>query len=379
VVKVSDVELQRRLGVVGRDPRWAIAWKFPPTTAVTKLNQIGWNPGKFGDLHPFAMLEPVRVAGVTIKQATLHNEEDLARKDIREGEEVIVLRAGDVIPQVLSPAPHVAERTDRPPPPHPPERCPICSTPTVKPESSVFTRCPNRDCPGRRWQLLTAYVGVMDIDGIGEKQVSLFMDLGWLRTPADFYRLTAEQIAEQPGFGHVSANKLMRAIEASKTQPFGRVLYAVGIEEVGYVIGRNLAQHFRTLDALLAAGPPEIEATPGVGPKMAGKIHEQLADPAMQSLLRDLQTLGLTLVEGGPAPGEGPLAGKTLVLTGTLPELTREQATEMIIRAGGKVAGSVSRKTDYVVAGESPGSKLAKAEQLGVTVLDEPGLRALVT
>jgi DNA ligase (NAD+) len=153
----------------------------------------------------------------------------------------------------------------------------------------------------------------------------------------------------------------------------------VGIEEVGYVIGRNLAQHFRTLDALLAAGPPEIEATPGVGPKMAGKIHEQLADPAMQSLLRDLQTLGLTLVEGGPPPGEGPLAGKTLVLTGTLPELTREQATEMIIRAGGKVAGSVSRKTDYVVAGESPGSKLAKAEQLGVTVLDEPGLRALVT
>jgi DNA ligase (NAD+) len=379
VVKVSDVELQRRLGVVGRDPRWAIAWKFPPTTAVTKLNQIGWNPGKFGDLHPFAMLEPVRVAGVTIKQATLHNEEDLARKDIREGEDVIVLRAGDVIPQVLSPAPHVAERADRPPPPHPPERCPICNTPTVKPEGSVFTRFPNRDCPGRRWQLLTAYVGVMDIDGIGEKQVSLFMDLGWLRTPADFYRLTADQIAEQPGFGQVSSEKLIRAIEVSKTQPFGRVLYAVGIEEVGYVIGRNLAQHFRTLDALLAAGPPEIEATPGVGPKMAGKIHEQLADPAMQSLLRDLQTLGLTLVEGGPAPGEGPLAGKTLVLTGTLPELTREQATEMIIRAGGKVAGSVSRKTDYVVAGESPGSKLAKAEQLGVTVLDEPGLRALVT
>jgi DNA ligase (NAD+) len=379
VVKVSNVELQRRLGVVGRDPRWAIAWKFPPTTAVTKLKQIGWNPGKFGDLHPFAMLEPVRVAGVTIKQATLHNEEDLARKDIREGEDVIVLRAGDVIPQVLSPAPHVAERADRPPPPHPPERCPICNTPTVKPEGSVFTRCPNRDCPGRRWQLLTAYVGVMDIDGIGEKQVSLFMDLGWLRTPADFYRLTADQIAEQPGFGQVSSEKLIRAIEVSKTQPFGRVLYAVGIEEVGYVIGRNLAQHFRTLDALLAAGPPEIEATPGVGPKMAGKIHEQLADPAMQSLLRDLQTLGLTLVEGGPPPGEGPLAGKTLVLTGTLPELTREQATEMIIRAGGKVAGSVSRKTDYVVAGESPGSKLAKAEQLGVTVLDEPGLRALVT
>ncbi|MFL5829311.1 MAG: NAD-dependent DNA ligase LigA [Solirubrobacteraceae bacterium] len=378
VVKVSDVELQRRLGVIGREPRWAIAWKFPPTTAVTKLNEIGWNPGKFGDLHPFAMLEPVHVAGVTIKQATLHNEEDLARKDIREGEEVIVLRAGDVIPQVLSPAPHVAERDNRPPPPRPPDRCPICNTPTVKLDGSVFTRCPNRDCPGRRWQLLAAFVAVMDIDGIGEKQVSLFMELGWVRTAADFYRLSAEQIAEQPGFGSVSAQKLVRAIEASKGQPFGRVLYAVGIEEVGYVIGRNLAQHFRTVDALLAAGPEEIEATPGVGPKMAAKIHEQLSEPAMRALLGDLKSLGLTLEEVGPPPGEGPLADKTLVLTGTLPELTREQATELIIAAGGKVTGMVSRKTDYVVAGESPGSKLAKAEQLGVAVLDEDGLRALL-
>ncbi|MEA2158791.1 MAG: ligase, partial [Solirubrobacteraceae bacterium] len=189
VVKVNEAELQRRLGVVGREPRWAIAWKFPPTTAVTKLNQIGWNPGKFGDLHPYAMLEPVRVGGVTIKLATLHNEEDLARKDIRVGEEVIVLRAGDVIPQVLSPAPHVAEHKNRPAPPVPPERCPVCNTPTIKPEGSVFTRCPNRDCPGRRWQLLKHYVGAMDIDGLGERQVSLFMELGWVRTAADFYRL----------------------------------------------------------------------------------------------------------------------------------------------------------------------------------------------
>ncbi len=198
--------------MVGREPRWAIAWKFPPTTAVTRLNDIGWNPGKFGDLHPYAMLEPVHVAGVTIKQATLHNEEDLARKDLRIGEDVIVLRAGDVIPQVLSPAPHVAEQSDRPPPPHPPERCPVCDTATVKPEGSVFTRCPNRDCPGRRWQLLTHFVGAMDIDGLGEKQVSLFMELGWVRTAADFYRLDAEQIAEQSGFGTVSAEKLVAAV-----------------------------------------------------------------------------------------------------------------------------------------------------------------------
>jgi DNA ligase (NAD+) len=376
VVKVSDVELQRRLGVVGREPRWAIAWKFPPTTAVTKLSDIGWNPGKFGDLHPFAMLEPVHVGGVTIKQATLHNEEDLARKDIRIGEEVIVLRAGDVIPQVLSPAPHVADREDRPAPPHPPAECPICKTPTVKPEDSVFTRCPNRDCPGRRWQLLTHFVGAMDIDGLGEKQVSLFMELGWVRTAANFYDLEAEQIAELNGFGEVSASKLVGAIEASKKQPFGRVLYATGIEEVGYVTGRNLAHHFRTIDALLDAAPEQIEETQGVGPKMARSIHDQLADEQMRSLIHDLRERGLTFEEAGPPPGRGPLAGKTLVLTGTLPTLTREEAAEMIVRAGGKVTGSVSRKTSYVVAGESPGSKLAQAERLEVPVLDEAGLRA---
>ena len=378
VVKVNAAELQRRLGVVGREPRWAIAWKFPPTTAVTKLNGIGWNPGKFGDLHPYAMLEPVRVGGVTIKLATLHNEEDLARKDLRVGEDVIVLRAGDVIPQVISPAPHVAEREDRPPAPRPPERCPVCDTPTIKPEESVFTRCPNRDCAGRRWQLLKHYVGAMDIDGLGEKQVSLFMELGWVRTAADFYRLEAEKIAEQSGFGPVSAGKLIAAIEASKRQPFGRVLFALGIEEVGYVTGRNLAQQFRTIDALLAAGPEEIEQTPGVGPKMSLVIHEQLADGLMRELIEDLRREGLTLEEEGPPPGDGPLAGQTLVLTGTLPNLTREQATEMIIAGGGKVTGSVSRKTAYVVAGESAGSKLAQAERLEVPVLDEDGLRRLL-
>jgi len=378
VVKVNEVELQRRLGVVGREPRWAIAWKFPPTTAVTKLKQIGWNPGKFGDLHPYAMLDPVHVGGVTVKLATLHNEEDLRRKDIREGEEVIVLRAGDVIPQVLSPAPHVAERPDRPGPPKPPERCPICQTPTVKPEDSVFTKCPNRDCPGRHQQLLDHFVGAMDIDGLGEKRVRLFMDLGWVRTAADFYRLETERIAAETGFGQQSAEKLVAAVQESKRQPFGRVLFALGIEEVGYVTGRNLAQHFRSIDALLAAEPEQIERAPGVGPKMARTIHDQLHDSQMLELIEDLRREGLRLEEEGPPPGEGPLAGKAFVLTGTLPTLTREEATELILRAGGRVTGSVSRKTDYVVAGESPGSKLAQAERLGVPVTDEPGLRELL-
>jgi DNA ligase (NAD+) len=378
VVKVNQFALQRRLGVVGRDPRWAIAWKFPPTTAVTTLLEIRWNPGKFGDLHPYAVVEPVHVSGVTIKQATLHNEEDIARKDIRPGEDVIVLRAGDVIPQVLSPAPHVAEHTDRPAPPRPPERCPVCDTPTVKPEDSVFTRCPNRDCAGRRWQLLTFFETVLDIDGLGEKQVSLFMELGWVRTAADFYDLTAEQIAEQPGFGQVSAEKLVSAIAKSKEMPFGRVLVALGIEEVGGVTGRNLAAQFRSIDALLAATPEAIEETPGVGPKMAATIHAQLHDPIMEKLIADLRERGLQFEQEGPPPGEGPLAGKTLVLTGTLPELTREQATERILAAGGRVTGSVSRKTDWVVAGESAGSKLAQAEKLGVAVLDEAGLLELL-
>ena len=317
MVKVDDYELQRRLGVVGRDPRWAIAWKFPPTTAVTKLHDIQWNVGKFGDLHPFAVLEPVHVGGVTVKLATLHNEEDLARKDIRVGDEVIVLRAGDVIPQVLSPAPHALENPDRSPPPRPPERCPFCDTPTVKDEA-VFTRCPNRECPERRWQLLKAFAGIMDIDGLGEKQVARLQQEGLVRTFADFYRLEREQIMGLEGYGEVSADKLIAAIQASREQPFGRVLFALGIEGVGWVTGRNLAQRFRTVDALLAATPEQIAETQGIGPKVAELIHRQLADEQMRAQIDELRPY-VRFEEAGPPPGEGPLAGKTFVLTGHAP------------------------------------------------------------
>jgi DNA ligase (NAD+) len=380
VVKVSDLELQRRLGVVGRDPRWAIAWKFPPTTKVTTLRSVMWNVGKFGDLHPFAELEPVHVGGVTVKLATLHNEEDLARKDLRVGDEVIVLRAGDVIPQVLSPAPHAVERPGRADPPRPPERCPSCNTPTYKPEEGVFTKCPNRVCPARQWQLLKHYVsrGAMDIDGLGEKQVAQLQHAGLVRTAADFYRLTAEQLTALEGYGEISANRTVENIAASRQRPFGRVLFAIGLEEVGFVTGRNLAERFRSIDALLEASAEVIEETPGVGPKMAQRIAEQLADEQMRELIADLRSEGVRMELEGPPPGEGPLAGKTFVLTGTLPDLTREQATERIDGAGGRVTSSVSKKTDYVVAGASPGSKLEKAERLGVAVLDEAGLLALL-
>jgi len=381
VVKVDDLELQRRLGTVGRDPRWAIAWKFPPTTKVTKLRDVLWNVGKFGDLHPFASLEPVFVGGVTVKQATLHNEEDLHRKDLRVGDDVIVLRAGDVIPQVVSPAPHALENPHRADPPAVPSECPFCATPTVKPEGSVFTRCLNRQCPERRWQLLVHFAsrGAMDIEGLGEKQVRALLEAGLVRTAADFYRLTVEQLVQVERIGEVSARRLVDRIQASKEQPLSRVLFAIGIEGVGEITGRNLAQHFRSLDTLLAATPEQIAEVAGIGPKVAELIAAEPAQPDVAELVEDLKALGLTVEVEGPPPGEGPLSGRTLVLTGTLPTLTREQATERILAAGGRVTTGVSKKTDYVVAGEAAGSKLEKAERLGVPVLDEAGLVDLLS
>jgi len=380
VVKVADFELQRRLGSVGRDPRWAVAWKFPPTTAKTRLIAVHWNVGKFGDLHPFAELEPVRVGGVTVKLATLHNEEDLARKDLREGDEVIVLRAGDVIPQVVSPAPHALENPQRRPPPQVPAHCPICATATVKPDGAVFTKCPNPVCPGRQWQLLRHFVsrGAMDIDGLGEKQVGVLLERGLARGAADLYALREEQLLELDGFAEISAKRLIAAIDTSRERQFARVLFAIGIEEVGEVTARNLAAQFRDIDRLLAATPEQIEQTPGVGPKMAASIAEQLEAPAMLELISRLRAAGLRFAQEGPPPGEGPLAELTFVLTGTLPTLTREAATELIVAAGGRVTSSVSKKTDYVVAGDSAGTKLEKAERLGVKVIDEAGLLALL-
>jgi len=380
VIKVDQRNLWRELGVAGREPRWAVAWKFPPITATTKLNRIVWNVGRTGRLLPFAMLEPVHVGGVTVSTATLHNEEDLARKDVREGDEVVVTRAGDVIPRVISPL--IQRRKGRRlRKPKPPAKCPMCDTATVKPEDSVWTICPNRrGCPGQTFQQVKHFRGAIDIEGLGEKQAMRFLDEGLIRDPADIYDLTADRIQELEGFGEVSAQNLLREIEASKERPFGLVLYALGLPGIGYVNAQAIAEHFGSIDALLEADAEAIEEVEGIGPVLARQVQEELSDEATLDLIRRLRERGLRfeLSATERRTHGGPLEGKTFVLTGTLGELTREDATAMIRRAGGKVTGSVSKSTDYVVAGESPGSKLAKAEELGTTVLDERGLRKLV-
>ncbi len=383
VVKVDDLALQRQLGVVGREPRGAIAWKFAPMTVNTTLRRVVWNVGRTGHMVPFAELEPVQVSGVTVKLATLHNEEDIARKDVREGDEVIVTRAGDVIPRVVSPTPQAQRRRRRAPPPAPPERCPACGTETVKPEGGVWTICPNRaGCPGQLFQTVKQFVsrGAMDIEGLGEERVLQLLREGVIDGIAGIYDLTEDRLVELDRFAEGSARNLVQAVQRSKRQPFHRVLFGLGIQGVGGVNARALTGHFRTIDALLDAAPEQIEEVPGIGPILAKQIAETLSEPATRELLERLRAHGLRLEEEGPAPGEaeGPLKGKTLVLTGTLPDLTREEATERIEAAGGKVTNSVSKKTDYLVAGADPGTKLAKAEKLGTEVLDEQGLLALL-
>jgi DNA ligase (NAD+) len=383
VVKVDSLALQQQLGVVGREPRGAIAWKFPPMTATTMLERVMWNVGRTGHMVPFAQLEPVQVSGVTVKLATLHNEEDIARKDVREGDEVIVTRAGDVIPRVVSPTAKAQKRKKRSPLPKAPERCPACDTPTVRPDDGVWTICPNRaGCPGQLFQAVKQFVsrGAMDIEGLGEERVGQFLKDGLIDGVAGIYDLNAEKLLEQEGFAEISARNLVEAIERSKERPFSRVLFGLGIQGVGFTNARAITRHFRKIDALLEATPEQIAEVPGIGPILAQQIFETLDEEAFRSLISRLREHGLQFEEEGPDPreAEGPLAGKTVVLTGTLPNLTREEATERVEAAGGKVTGSVSKKTNYVVAGADPGSKMAKAEKLGTEVLDEDALLKLL-
>jgi DNA ligase (NAD+) len=372
VVKITSFELQRRLGAVGRAPRWAVAYKFAPTTATTRLRRILVNVGRTGALVPYAVLDPVRVGGVTVRQATLHNQEDIWRKDLREGDRVIVQRAGDVIPQVV--APLVQDRTGDEPPFEMPSRCPACGTPVVQPEGEVLMRCPNRSCPAQIVQSIEHFASraAMDIEGLGEKTAVKLYEAGLVRNIADIYRLREEDLLRLEGFKEVSARKLLRAIEASKSRPWPRLLYALGIRHVGAVTAEAVAAVLPSLDALLGASAEDLARAEGVGPVVAGSILDFLSSEANRETLARLKEAGLCLRQEVPAaPAQGPLSGCTVVITGGLDAFSREDAKRAVVRAGGKVTESVSRRTSFVVAGRDPGTKLQKAQSLGVPVLDE--------
>src|SRR3954471_5875670 len=377
VIKVDSFDQQRRLGVLHSRPRWARAYKWAPMTAQTKLVKIHIRVGRTGALNPWAQLEPVEVGGVTVTTATLHNEEDINRKDIREGDTVIVQRAGDVIPQVVGPMLPHAKGTK---PFRMPELCALCETPVVKPEGEVMHRCPNRACPSRGLETLIHWVqAAMDIEGVGEQFVRRLWKQGLLRSMPDLYRLTPEQLMELDGYGDISARNAVEAIERSKAQPFSRVLFGLNIPRIGWVLALNLARHFGSVDRLLDASQEEIQEVDGIGPDRAEGIAEWFADEGNRALVAELRELGIRFeVSEAELPKEGPLTGTQYVITGTLERFSREEAQRQLEELGAKVSDNVSKKTTGVVVGDSPGSKVAKAEKAGVPLLTEDDLAALL-
>jgi DNA ligase (NAD+) len=377
VIKVDSLEQQQRLGALHGRPRWARAFKWAPMTAQTKLLKIHVRVGRTGALNPWAQLEPVEVGGVTVSQATLHNEEDINRKDIRAGDTVIVQRAGDVIPQVVGPVLPHAKGTKRF---RMPKKCPLCGVGIVKPEGEVMHRCPNNDCPSRGLETLNNWVmGAADIEGVGEQFVWRLWNLGLLRSIPDLYRLTKEQLAELDGYADISAQNAIDAIAASKDISFSRVLAGLNIPDVGWVTAQNLARHFGSIDALLAAGLEEIEEVDGIGPDRAESIATWFADEKNRALVEELRSVGVRLeLAEREKPVEGPLTGRTYVITGTLERWSRDQARAALEAKGAKVTDSVSKKTTAVIVGESPGSKADKARKAGVEILDEAAFEALL-
>jgi DNA ligase (NAD+) len=377
VIKVDSLEQQAVLGALHSRPRWARAFKWAPLTAETTLNKIAIRVGRTGALNPWAMLEPVQVGGVTVSRATLHNEEDINRKDIREGDRVIVQRAGDVIPQIVGPAGEHQPGTKRF---RMPKKCPLCGENIVKPEGEAMHRCPNRACPSRGLETLINWVqGPADIDGVGEQLMRRLWELGLVRSLPDLYRLTKEQLLELDGFAEISASKAIDAIEQSKRTPFSRVLLGLNIPDVGWVTAQNLARHFADVEKLAGATQEEIQEVEGLGPERAEAITEWFADAENLRLVGELKELGLRFEAGAEErPVEGRLSGSTYVITGTLENYSRDEARKALEALGAKVGDSVSKKTTGVVAGENPGSKLAKAEQLGVPVLDDAALERLL-
>lgn len=379
VIKVNRFDFQQTLGSTGRGPRWAIAYKFSAEQAFTKLNRIFAQVGRTGAITPVADLEPVQVAGVVVTRATLHNYDDIMRKDVREGDTVIIQRAGDVIPEVVGPV--LSNREGDPPQIVAPDVCPVCGTAVQRKEGEVVLKCPNRDCPAQVQAKIRHFVGrrMMDIDGLGEKLIERFLDAGLLTDLPSIYRLPTkrEQLIEMERLGEQSVDNLLRSIEQSKSRPLPCFLFALGIPSVGEKGAQDLARSLRTLEAVRHADYEVLLAIPNIGPNTASWIQEWFEDPANQRMIDEMLELGLQPVEG-EQPETDLFAGKTFVFTGKLERFTREDAEAIVDRLGGKSAGSVSKTTSFVIAGPGAGSKLAKAEQLGVPVLTEDEFLNLV-
>ena len=377
VVKVNSLAMQEDLGVVGgREPRWGIARKFAPEVARTKLLRIGLNVGRTGAVTPYAELEPVELGGVTVSSATLHNEDQIAQKDIREGDEVEIIRAGEVIPQVLGPTPASRDRVGRGVAWTPPTRCPRCEHALERPEDEAVRYCPNVSCPGRVLEGIVHFASrdVMDIRGLGYERVDQLIKAGLVKDVASLYSLTAPALMELDRFAEQSSAQLVSAIEVSKGRPLATLLHGLGVRHVGKSIAQLLARRFSTLDRLAGASVEEIEAVPGVGRTIAEAVHHFFRERDTKMLVERLRTAGVNFTEPDAVDADGPLAGKTYVVTGTLEKLSRKEATALIEKAGGRAVGSVTKQTDTVVAGADAGSKLDKARQLEIEIIDEAEL-----
>jgi DNA ligase (NAD+) len=378
VVKVNNLEYQARLGAISHDPRWAVAFKFPGQLATTRLLKIDINVGRTGALNPYAVLEPVQLKGVTIRTATLHNEGDLRRKDIREGDTVIVKRAGDVIPQIVGPVRE--KRTGAEQPYENPKECPVCHAPVMREPGEAMAYCTNRQCPAQRLEALKHFVsrGAMDIRGLGPQTLEKLIELHLVANPADLYSLTAEQVAQLPNFKEKAVENLLNGIAQSKAQPFARVLFALGIRHVGQTVAELLASHFGSADDLASASEDAISAIQGIGPEIARSVHAYFGVSDNRLLVEKLEAAGVELRHTGPAtPASGPFTGRSFVITGTLPTMGRKEAEEYIQDRGGKVIASISSKTSYLLVGQDAGSKLQKAQELGIELITEQQLREM--
>ncbi len=373
VIKVDQSDLRRELGATSHAPRWAIAYKFPPEERTARLTKIDVHTGRTGKVTPFAVLEPVFVGGVTITYATLHNEDEVRRKDVRQGDMVIVRRAGDVIPEIVGPV--LTRRTKGARRWKMPKTCPSCGTPLVRPEGEADHRCPNkRGCPsqGIEWLFHFAGRGAMDIEHLGYMTVMRLLEAGLIEDPADIYALDAEKLSQLPGFKDKAITNVLAQVEASKDRPVWRLLVGLNIRHVGTHVAQVIARAFGSLGAIAAASADEIDAVPEIGPEIAASVREWFDDQDNLALVEKLTAAGVrTADERSAGDGPRPLEGSSIVLTGGLEGMTREEAVELAQAAGARVASTVSKKTSFVVAGESPGSKLAKAETLGVEVIDE--------